>query len=281
VFNPDGANYTGLSAGASDISADPQVVSVSYGQIHLLATSPCIDAGQDSVVQSGWVDIVEAGASWGATSTSAQTSSTARHRRLPNHRSVCPSGDDLHDGSIGPMPADGAGGVGGSREGGRRRLGGRRHIFRAPHPQPWAFEYGGFAGTESERSTKLEHQPEHLGRRGIGDRGECAGRPSVSGLVGFWLQNRRNIIDGQTYGGGIYCRGSSPIIANNTITMCAAGHGGGISCEHSWPVISANTIRGNQGSGVYCVYGSPVIMNNQISGNVGDGIEASAYLRRS
>ena len=57
VYNPDGYNYLGLSPGATDIQLDPLFVNRAAGDYHLTGASPCIDAGDDSVVQSGWVDM--------------------------------------------------------------------------------------------------------------------------------------------------------------------------------------------------------------------------------
>ncbi|MEJ5298985.1 MAG: right-handed parallel beta-helix repeat-containing protein, partial [Armatimonadota bacterium] len=50
VYNPGGTNYSGLSAGAGDIRADPLFVNRAEGDFHLLPGSPCIDAGLDSAV---------------------------------------------------------------------------------------------------------------------------------------------------------------------------------------------------------------------------------------
>ncbi len=57
VYNPDGANYSGLSAGMGDIQVDPKLVAVQYGQLHIQPDSPCVDAGYDAAVQPEWVDM--------------------------------------------------------------------------------------------------------------------------------------------------------------------------------------------------------------------------------
>ena len=57
VYNPSGANYTGISAGTGDISVDPEFVNASIMNYHILETSPCINAGYDNVVLADWVDI--------------------------------------------------------------------------------------------------------------------------------------------------------------------------------------------------------------------------------
>ena len=79
-------------------------------------------------------------------------------------------------------------------------------------------------------------------------------------------------------GGGIYCLGASPTIANNIIMQNDGNFGGGIYCRFCSPVITNNTITGNwgdTGGGIYCESSSPVIKNNVIAnnwGNSGGGI---------
>ena len=57
VYNPAGTNYHGLSPGATDIQVDPLFVDRVAGDYHLTFASPCINAGDNSVVQPGWVDM--------------------------------------------------------------------------------------------------------------------------------------------------------------------------------------------------------------------------------
>jgi parallel beta-helix repeat protein len=75
-------------------------------------------------------------------------------------------------------------------------------------------------------------------------------------------------------GGGIYCIGANPVIANNHICYNTdSNRGGGIYCENSSPVIRDNIISDNSGSGMYCyLNSSPEIRNNIISGNSEGGI---------
>lgn len=80
------------------------------------------------------------------------------------------------------------------------------------------------------------------------------------------------VVDGD--GGGIYWSGTSLTIANNIITGNLAGggghYGGGVYCDTSSSVITGNVISGNTayyGGGVCCFYGNPVITYNTISNN--------------
>jgi hypothetical protein len=57
VCNPGGQNYSGLSPGPTDISADPTFVDAVNGDYHLQLISPCINAGSNADVGPGWLDI--------------------------------------------------------------------------------------------------------------------------------------------------------------------------------------------------------------------------------
>ena len=57
VYNPGGNNYYNLSAGATDIQLDPLFVSSATGDYHIQHLSPCINAGLNSAVQPGWLDM--------------------------------------------------------------------------------------------------------------------------------------------------------------------------------------------------------------------------------
>jgi len=91
-----------------------------------------------------------------------------------------------------------------------------------------------------------------------------------------------NIITGNSasyyglgYGGGLYLEDSSPAIANNSITSNSSDYGGGLCLSNSSPTITNNTITGNtafcyeggSGGGVYLELSSPTIANNTITSN--------------
>jgi uncharacterized delta-60 repeat protein len=57
VFGNTRTNYSGLSAGTQDLSADPQFVSAILGNYHLSAASPAVNAGDNSVVLASWNDL--------------------------------------------------------------------------------------------------------------------------------------------------------------------------------------------------------------------------------
>jgi len=85
-------------------------------------------------------------------------------------------------------------------------------------------------------------------------------------LIGFRLTNG--------YNSGIYCNGSSPIIAMNFIEGNTGENGGAIACyNNSSPLIINNIITGNSvsggdgGSALYASSGRPYLINNTIVGN--------------
>jgi hypothetical protein len=93
-------------------------------------------------------------------------------------------------------------------------------------------------------------------------------------------------------GTAITCTGTSPTIANCTITASRGNNydqGGGISCLNASPLISHCIISANtasyRGGGVYCNLSSPVIRNSVICGNTSNygygGDAAVFYLSES
>ena len=103
------------------------------------------------------------------------------------------------------------------------------------------------------------------------------GEDPNSVLSGITIRNGNNS-DSDSYGGGIYCIESSPVITNCIITEnIAESYGGGIYCSDSSPIIVNCIIKGNTaeyigydyrgGGGIYFIYSSPDIINCTINGN--------------
>ncbi|MHC4944912.1 MAG: NosD domain-containing protein [Planctomycetota bacterium] len=100
---------------------------------------------------------------------------------------------------------------------------------------------------------------------------------SDSVLEGFTLRNGTGTYESAHeyyYGGGIYCRSSSPTLTGNIITANSADIGGGISCRYDADAeIINNEIHGNitladGGGGIQCGAGStPNITGNIIRNN--------------
>jgi hypothetical protein len=91
--------------------------------------------------------------------------------------------------------------------------------------------------------------------------------------------NQLDVNDLSHFGGGIYCKNSSPVIINcNIVWNIAAGSGGGIGCENSSAIILGCNVRDNDawinddrvdqhGGGIYCKGGDPLILFGMIVSN--------------
>jgi hypothetical protein len=154
------------------------------------------------------------------------------------------------------------------------------------------YVYGGFAGTETQRSARdwSAYVTVLDGNHG-GSVVTIINQPgyATSAIDGFVIRNGTgtNGPFGLIDGGGIFCINSSLIIANDTITgNSVSSYGGGIYCAFSVPVILNNSISGNSagigyssgyGGGIYWVacFGTMsgnTIADNSVNGGSGGGI---------
>ncbi|MDH7482541.1 MAG: right-handed parallel beta-helix repeat-containing protein, partial [Armatimonadota bacterium] len=283
VYNPNGYNYSGVSPGTGDIQVDPKLCSLEYGNFHIKLDSPCIDAGDSSVVQPGWVDIDGQARIQGVSvDIGADESDGTACEVEPVIVRVSPSGNDSNDGSswssakrsvqsaIDAVYAAGGGEV---------WVAAGTYVERITL-RSFVHVYGGFAGTET-----LREQRNWVANATILDGNQGGSVVTVSNIGantaridGFTIRNGN-----AANGGGIYCSSASPIISNNMITANSAStYGGGIYCNHSSPIISSNTITANStgryGGGIYCFYSSPVISNNTITTNSAPGGDGGGIL---
>jgi hypothetical protein len=99
------------------------------------------------------------------------------------------------------------------------------------------------------------------------------GEDTLSVLEGFSITN--GYLEGESFGGGILCAGSSPTIRHNVITSCHAYWGGGICLTYSDPVIVDNSIVGNDGDRggglAILAFSDPVVKGNIIQDNTSPG----------
>ena len=102
----------------------------------------------------------------------------------------------------------------------------------------------------------------HSGRVVTFENGEI----STAVLCGFTIRYGYT-----SYGGGIYCRFSSPSLQNLIISGNYATDGGGINCSGASPSLENVTITGNfanyDGGGIKCGGGNPSLVNVSISNN--------------
>lgn len=142
--------------------------------------------------------------------------------------------------------------------------------------------YGGFVGNETMRSQRPafpraqgDTNQTIIDAQALGSVVNC-GEEVDAGCVldGFTITGGSGtLINGSTYGGGIFLVDASPTLMNNTIQVNSASVGAGIYCSQSAPMIWNNVITGNtatgRAGGVYCESSSPSIVGCMITSNTG------------
>ncbi len=274
VYNPNGTDYSGLAAGAGDISADPRFARVGIGNYHIQPDSPCRNAGWNDAPGIGSEDMDGQPRVQGdAIDVGADESDGTVYTYVPVTVRVSADGDDANDGSswtlakktvqAGINAAAPTGGEVWVRAG---TYGGNLQM------SAYVSIYGGFAGTEDTRparnwsANKTILEGDGNGAVVTVSSGHYY-RFSPSAIDGFTIRNGSTSYDGA----GVSCRG--PVaIANNLITANkAVWYGGAVHCS-GYALISNNVIFAN-GGGVYLDGGSHTLTNNTIVGNRGAGID--------
>jgi hypothetical protein len=224
-------NRTGL---AGNLAADPKFANHTIGDYHLQPDSPCVDAGSADWVWSHSPDI-DGQPRWLGTATDLgadESDGTTWDRPTPVLH-VSPEGNDT-DGTSWPTA--------------RRRLsdaiatasptGGEIWVAQGTYTgqiQTPAFVrlYGGFAGHETDRAQRnpTRHPTVLDGDGAIPVVYFRNAGYRVSALDGFTIQ-----------GGGVHT-GGDPFHAD--LTNRFGGRGGGVYCRVSGPIIAQNLIRSN------------------------------------
>ena len=276
VYRNPQADYTGLTDPTGtdgNFSADPRFASASYGEMHIQPDSPCRDAGDDSIVQSDWMDmdgqarILGTHADIGADESDGTTWPSGPNRIVR----VSPVGSDGNDGSswllakrtvqAGIDTAAAAGGEVWVKAG----------VYQERITlQNFVHVLGGFSGTETLRQQRdFSSNPTVLDGGRAGNAVTILwGSADSSRIDGFTVRNgvagAVQTGTGSRYGGGIHCAGSCATIANCIIT---GNSDSGIYCLHAAPMIVNSRIMANSSSGIYCYYSFPTIINDTITGN--------------
>lgn len=278
IYNPDGKDYSGLAAGAGDISIDPKLIAPEFGEIHLQAGSPCIGAGWNdapglpSVDMDGEARILSATVDVGADEYNGT--------QPPFNRTiirVSPSGDDTDGSTWAHAKQTAAGGLALALAQG----GGEVWVAAGTYNERvivgrYVYLYGGFAGTESRRSERDWEQNVTVLDGGGG--GSVVTAQSITGyknccVDGFTIRNGTGTrFSPGLFGGGIYVYRACPFIAHNVITGNAADWGGGIGLVAGCVYISDNTIVENDagygGGGIVAsTMSDSTICRNLIAGN--------------
>ncbi|HEY3268170.1 MAG TPA: right-handed parallel beta-helix repeat-containing protein [Armatimonadota bacterium] len=275
----DYGNLTDLTGSAGNVRVDPKLADLPRGNVHIIPTSPLRDAGEDSVVQIGDVDLDGQARKQGAhVDIGADESNGAAYIVPAFVVRVKTDGDDSADGltwATAKKTVQAAVNV---------AAGGEVWVAKGTYQERVTLKantalYGGFAGAETVRASRdVAANASIIDANGSGSAVYIPpSDPGTTILDGLTLQG------GSTdYGGGVRINGSSAIVHNNAITGNKAQSGAGIAVlGGASPTITGNVITANTfansayygyGGGVYCDSGTiPTISGNTISKNVSNG----------
>lgn len=287
VYGNPGGNYAGMTDPAGlggNIGLDPRFADSANGDYHLLSSSPCVDAGDDSTVATGGTDLGGAPrirsrhVDMGAFETPGP--------RVPTgltHGYVRSDGDDGADGATWATA--------------KKTVQAALDAVASPGGEVWVSAgtyaqnvvlpegvglYGGFSGSEALR--ELRDPLAHLTILDGGGNGSVVvvrlNATPATVLDGFTIQNGAGYtVNKRTSGGGVLADGASPTIRNNRILSNGALYGGGIFLSGSaGAVVEGNVIEDNKGtdtagstgcgSGLYALNATVSIRGNTFSGNM-------------
>jgi hypothetical protein len=283
IYGNSDYNYRGVAdpMGADgNISVDPMLAGIAWGDLHIQPGSPCVDAGDDAEVQAGWTDMDgQERVQGGHVDIGADESSGASWPSGPRGIvRVRPGGDDADDGSSWALAKRTV------RAGidAAARVGGQVWVAAGTYPErvvlpSFVHVYGGFAGTETDLSGR-----DVAGNGTILDGGQggsvLAARTGyrISTIDGFTIRNGSGTVVPTMgvpvrCGGGIYLSNGAPIVSNNTITGNHADRGAGFYCSSAAAMFRNNAVVRNQassGGGIYFANGRMATVTNcRIEGN--------------
>lgn len=267
------SNYSGMPAGETDMEKDPLQENWRYGKVHLQPNSPCIDAGDSSIVDGSWLDIdgqpriLGKGVDIGAD----ESDGTLWTVNSPIVVYVSPNGNDSNDGLSWALAKKTVqAGIDTAYNNGCGEVWVAAGVYAEHITIRAACDlYGGFTGTEKNRSERNFGLNKSIlnGSEEGGNVVTANGIAVTARIDGFTIRNG----GGTDY--GISCLSSSPTITNSIISL----NGHGIMCCYSAnPLIASNIIKENSGCGFYCYSSSPRIVNNTIDGNGSYGIECES-----
>lgn len=290
---------TDLTGIDGNISVDPRLVRFGGARHRLQSDSPCVDAGDDSAVGGGSLDIDGQPRLLGThVDIGADESDATEWPDLPSVVRVAPDGDDDRDGSTWALAKRT---IPGAIDAVSQAGGGEVWVEQGTYTgqvtlAAFVSVYGGFSGTESQRD---EREPTaHVTELDGG------GTPPVvhcglsgyrnGGIDGFRITGGGNYTGGSwiplpsspaSQGGGIRCAVSSPVISGNEIVenslgdpntspLEGPGEGAGISLLGSHALVLSNLIANNEalsrsstGGGVYCEWSVADLWGNTIQSN--------------
>lgn len=301
VFNPSGSNYALYNNAPIDyngtngnISIDPRFLNYDSGQLHLVVASPCIDAGDNTPLQDTWTDIDGqsrkldgnndqiANVDIGADEYDETTPSMA-----PVIIRVSPDGDDSNDGFCWTLAKKTiqAGLIAAVQRTGEVWVKAGTYQEKITL-LPAVKLYGGFNGTETERSQRnWKANVTIIDGQGAGTVVTALAKSFGGVIDGFTITNGKaigsSVVPALTSeGAAILLLSSDLTISNNTITgnTADASNTGIIYCNRSTPTITNNLIVKNSLANAYTsnkavifatTSSNAVISNNTIADNDG------------
>lgn len=312
VYGNAGYNYSAMTDPTGtdgNISVDPILAGLEYGNVHIHPDSPCREAGDDSAVGPEWVDmdgqsrIQGTHVDIGADESDGTAWSSGPYAVIR----VTPAGNDANDGSAWDAAhakrtvqagIDAASAIGGDvwvKAG---------TYYERITLRSYAYVYGGFAGMETARGERdWTSNITILDGGGVGTVVTSMVGNHVSIIDGFTIRNGHALRGGGIYcaaptilrnnsitansalqsGGGVYC-GSLATIEGNSISSNTASSGAGVYCS-SAATITDNRIAGNAagsvGGGIFSVLSSPTIANNMIVNNTASSYGGGVYCSSS
>ncbi len=215
-----------------NISADPKMANYKIGEFHLQPGSPCIDAGSMEAIGTGWTDIDGQDRVWGSgVDIGADEFNGTIWNTATSVIYVKPAGNDSQNGlTWATAKKTVTGGIAAAAS-----TGGEVWVSKGTYTEhitlpAFVYLYGGFAGTETDRGSRnISVNTTTLDGGSIPTvvKSVNAGY-LISSLDGFTIQNGGIYTGGapgsgftglEGLGGGIYCRVTSPYIANNVIIV--------------------------------------------------------------
>ena len=209
-------NYSGLSAGSTDISVDPLLENWKYGKVHIQPGSPCRNAGDSSVVVAGSLDMDSQPRIQGASVDigADESDGTIWPVNTPVFH-VNPGGSDTNDGSSWATAKKSVqAGIDAASSAG----GGEIWVATGVYTErigvkTYCYLYGGFAGNETSRTQRdFAANKSILDGSGGGHVVSCPPVGLLACIDGFTVRNSG------TNNYGILCSSSNLAISNNAIT---------------------------------------------------------------
>lgn len=262
--------YRGMTAGATDIAADPLLASTSLGDYHLTAASPCVNTGDDSAAGAGAKDI-DGEARIAGAHVDIGADEYVAGRTVAASRKVWfvkPTGSDGAAGTTwAKARATISAGLAPALPGDSVWVAAGTYTDALVVPAGVSL-LGGFNGTETAES----------------QRDPAADIVTVNAaahrVIDFINVGANTLADGLTFQNGlvgytnVYCSYSAPTVSNCIIQSST---GLGVYGYNSSPTITGCTVRNNTAQGIYMEASDPLITKCAITGNHGSN-GAGIYL---